>query len=169
MCGKHSQGLALSKSGVCWGLRMYSLCTRREERGEAGVQSILVQECSHPHPRVLPWLCLHHSSALPGDWQAPAWNPASLSVSAEACLLFVECTRALFLDRRLPLLVPTGLPLAVHHVIDLWASSVDPGHSRSLGYVGCNHPSCLWLPLSCSFVCDAVLLPPRTRHMASAW
>lgn len=35
MCGKHSQGLAQSKSGICWGLRMYSPRTRREERVEA--------------------------------------------------------------------------------------------------------------------------------------
>lgn len=60
---------------------------------------------------------------------------------------------------------PCSFPLifhwAVHHFIDLWAPSVDLGHSRSLGCVGCNHPSCLWLHLSCTFVDGAVCLTER--------
>lgn len=66
---------------------------------------------------------------------------------------------ALFLDLHLSLPIP---PLVfhwvVHHFIDLWASSTDLGHSYLLGYVGCNHPACLRLHLSCGFVDGAVCL-----------
>lgn len=80
---------------------------------------------------------------------------SSLSVTAVASLFFTECTLDLHLSLPIP---PLVFYWVVHHFIDLWASSTDLGHSYLLGYVGCNHPACLRLHLSCGFVDSAVCL-----------
>lgn len=85
--------------------------------------------------------------------------PALLSHSM-ARLRLMDCALGSLPGPLLP--VPTLVfHQAVCHVIDLCASSVNLGHSCSRGEAGCNHPSSLWLYLSCSSVDSAVCLTER--------